>query len=415
MVHPFLQSTAQRLLFRIMLYQALINIYSIAIFLSSKFGNEKAKKWVNGRKNWRQNIEKLPKNSTLFHCASLGEFDQGAPVIEAWKKKFPNETILVSFFSPSGMEHHHKRGIQLDGVCYMPIDTRKNMRDFLNLVAPKRIFLIKYEFWPNLINEAFACKIPVFSLATLLRPNQLYFKWYGTFFRKSIRKVTHFFTQNSETNALLTSIDCNQFTLVGDPRFDTVIARKAQRIPDDKMVNFIANKSAIILGSAWEKEAEILASCLDHFDNDKIIIAPHEINSNSIGRLKKLFPQALCYTDQALDSKKQILILDTIGQLANAYAHGDVAFVGGGYHGSLHNILEPAVYGLPICFGPKHSKFPEASQFLKNEFAREIISGEDLVIFINEMRNQRDCVSSKILAFVEQEQGATKRILAYFP
>ena len=397
-----------------MFYQALIYIYYYAIFLSSKFGNEKAKKWIDGRKNWRQKIEKLPKNSTLFHCASLGEFDQAAPVIQAWRKKFPNEKILVSFFSPSGMEHHHKRALQLDGVCYLPIDTQSNMRDFLKLLAPQRIFLIKYEFWPQLIKEASSLNIPIFSLATLLRSNQLYFKWYGTFFRKYLRKVTHFFTQNPETDALLKSIDCNQFTLVGDPRFDTVLARKAQRIPDEKLVNFLKYRRAVILGSAWEKETEILASCLEKLRHETIIIAPHEVNAISISRLKRQFPDAICYSEEDLDSNKNMLILDTIGQLANAYAHGSLAFVGGGYHGSLHNILEPAVYGLPICFGPKHSKFPEAATFLDHNFAREIENGDDLLNFIHEMKNQNQQVSSSIQTFVEQQQGATEKIIAYF-
>jgi len=397
-----------------MFYQALIYVFNFAIFLSSKFGNEKAKKWIDGRKNWRQNIEKLPKNSTLFHCASLGEFDQAVPVIQAWRKKFPNEKILVSFFSPSGMEHYHKRGIQLDGVCYLPIDTRRNMQDFLELAAPLRIFLIKYEFWPNFIKEASSRNIPVFSLATLLRPHQLYFKWYGTFFRKSIRKVTHFFTQNEETNTLLKSIDCHQFTLVGDTRFDTVIARKAQRIPDEKLVNFLNNRRAVILGSAWEKETEILASCLEKLQHETIIIAPHQVNTTSIARLKRQFPDAICYSEENLDPRKNVLILDTIGQLANAYAHGSLAFVGGGYHGSLHNILEPAVYGLPICFGPKHSKFPEAATFLDHNFAKEIETGEDLLNFINEMKNQSDDISAGIQSFIAQQQGATEKILAFF-
>lgn len=193
-----------------------------------------------------------------------------------------------------------------------------------------------------------------------------------------------------------------------------VISRKSQRIPDEKLANFLKNRRALILGSAWEKETEILASCLEKLQHETIIIAPHQVNTTSISRLKRQFPDAICYSEENLDSRKNVLILDTIGQLANAYAHGSLAFVGGGYHGSLHNILEPAVYGLPICFGPKHLKFPEASTFLDHNFAREIKTGEDLVNFINEMKNQSEDVSSGIQTFIEQRVGATEKILAFF-
>ncbi|MBM3160070.1 MAG: hypothetical protein FJZ66_01950 [Bacteroidetes bacterium] len=397
-----------------MLYEILLRLFYLNVTLVANLGNQKAKKWLNGRKNWRSGINFLPKNATIFHCASLGEFDQAAPVIQAWRKRFPNHAIVVSFFSPSGMEHYQKRQIPIDGVCYLPLDTRKNMKDFLKTLAPQRIFLMKYEFWPNLIREASESKIPIFSLATSLRANQFYFKWYGSFWGNPLPKISHFFTQNIETNALLNSINCHNVTCVGDTRFDSVLARRALRVPEQKLTNYMSNKRAIILGSAWEKEADILASCVNKLTQETIVIAPHEVNTASISRLKRLFPNAICYTEENLDPAKNILILDTVGQLSNVYAYGFIAFVGGGFHGSLHNILEPAVYGLPVCFGPKHSKFPEAKLFLNKKFAREIASGDDFIRFIDDIKKDANSVSLEIQSYVESQQGATERILKYF-
>jgi 3-deoxy-D-manno-octulosonic-acid transferase len=397
-----------------MIYTLFLWFYQVVIILAAKFGNIKAQKWLKGRSQWRKQLPNLPKNATLFHCASLGEFDQAVPVIQAWKQNFPDDLVVISFYSPSGMEHFHKRGVKIDDACYLPLDTERNMEEFISILAPQRIFLVKYEFWPNLIRQAKAKEIPIFSISTLLRSNQLYFKWYGVFFRNEMKKITHFFAQNQATEELLKSISCSQVSVVGDTRYDTVLARKRKNIGDKKIEDFMLNRQAIILGSSWEREEEILSQAIHKLEKETFIIAPHEVTEATVKRLKKLFPQAVCYTDNEIDTSKNILILDTIGQLANAYAHGWVAFIGGGFHGSLHNILEPAVYGLPVCFGPKHTKFPEASVFLKNGFSREIQTAEDLVDFINEMKNERQKKRENIESSIQGEQGAAEKILKYF-
>jgi 3-deoxy-D-manno-octulosonic-acid transferase len=229
-----------------------------------------------------------------------------------------------------------------------------------------------------------------------------------------MRKIARFFTQNEETNELLKGIGCDHVLCVGDTRYDMVLSRKSTRISDVKLDNFMKGRRAIILGSSWEKEELILKTSLKFLRNETIIIAPHEVTELSIGRIKKLFPEAICYTEGNLDSSKNILILDTIGQLANAYAHGFMAFIGGGFHGGLHNILEPAVYGLPVCFGPKHTKFPEAKAFITHGFSQEIHSAEDLINFINSTKSNQDKKQEEISAYVQRQQGAALKIVNQF-
>ncbi len=378
--------------------------------------NPKAKAWYDGRKNLTSIVSSAPKNAFWFHCASLGEFDQGLPLMNALKEKYPNTEVVVSFFSPSGKEHYQKRkNHPVDFSCYLPIDSKSNVRAFVNELSPKSCFIIKYEFWPNLLAVLHEKKVPIYSVATLLRPNQIYFQWYGSWFRKHLNLVNHFFVQNSETEQLLKAIGIVNISIVGDLRFDTVVQRKNQISPQNDIIEaFLQGQKAIIFGSSWREEEEILLAFKPHLNGCKIILAPHNVDEKNCERLMKQFENSAArYTKfKAGDSSKPILILDTIGHLASAYAYGELALIGGGFRGQLHNILEPSVYGLPVLFGPKHEKFPEAKQFIEAGIGFEIQNVNTFLSVIEGLR-QKDKLNFKIDTFLASNIGATKRVVSH--
>ncbi|MBM3186748.1 MAG: 3-deoxy-D-manno-octulosonic acid transferase, partial [Bacteroidetes bacterium] len=313
---------------------------------------------LEGRKNWKSAIEEIPKDKPIiwFHCASLGEFDQGLPNMNLIKAKNPSLQIVVTFFSPSGYLHYQKRKNPVDFAFYLPFDTRSNAKEFLSLLNPRIGFFVKYEFWPNILNEAKNKGIPIFSVATILRSNQIYFKWYGGLFRNALKRVDYFFVQNEETTELLNQIGIHNHEIIGDTRFDRVLENKMlfekskSNVEFDIFDRFLGKDKAIIFGSSWSPEEQILISFLSENKTQKVILAPHNVSETNIKSLHlKLEKKAVRFTSFADDySNQQVLILDTIGHLSTAYSFGKVAFVGGGFSGSLHNILEPAVFGLPV-------------------------------------------------------------------
>jgi len=396
-------------------YSAGIQLF-IAILHIASFFNSKIKEGIHGRKNWKSKVQALSKNKKIiwFHCASLGEFDQGLPVMNQLKKNNPDCFLVVTFFSPSGMQHCHKRQHSVDEFLYLPFDTVSNARFFLEQLNPAIAVFVKYEFWPNFIHETAKRKIPLVSISTLLREKQIYFHWYGTFFAKTLQKFTLFCVQNERTQELLKSIGIESIQVVGDTRFDRVAENKQLFLAKlntssacDFAVfeQFLKGEKAIILGSSWPQEENILKEALVLLGNQKIIIAPHSISESHIRDLESIFAGKAIRFTQFKDFKgEQILFLDTIGHLASAYYFGKMAFVGGGFSGSLHNILEPAIFGLPICFGPKHAKFPEATDFLQRGFAKEIRNASDLITFVKEIDSMN---KQTILDFMTEAQGAT--------
>lgn len=401
------------------------SIYTLGIYLYGlgirvfSFFNPKAKDWISGRKNWKAEIQKLPKSTSIiwFHCASLGEFDQGLPLMWELKKKFPSSFILVSFFSPSGMKYFQKRNHCVDKAIYLPLDTPQNAKLFIQLVQPKLAVFVKYEFWANYIFELKSHQIKLISIATILRSEQPFFKWYGGFFRKVLRSFDFFYVQNNETITLLESIGINNAKNVGDTRFDNVIANKIRFEESEKteadfvFQRYLENGKAIIFGSSWEKEEKILKESLAHLTEEKIIIAPHNVSESNCQRLQQFLGKtAIRFTQFEHYSNESILILDTIGHLSSAYHYGKVAFIGGGFSGQLHNILEPAVFGLPVFFGPKHSKFPEASIFIEEGFAFHIETTTEFkerLIFVSE---NLEILSQKSIDFINKQKGAAARI-----
>ncbi len=389
------------------MYYLLITLFSVV--------NKKAKLFIEGRRNSWEKLKKIDNSNIIwFHCASLGEFDQGIPVMNLIKNTQPDVKILVTFFSPSGMENYHKRKHTADYVFYLPIDTVSNAKMFLEIVKPKSIYIVKYEFWLNYIFEAKKRNIPLYSISCILRKNQHFFKSHGSIFRKGLSCFNQFFVQNEETKNLLNSIHIENVLITGDTRYDKVIENKENLEKDVTIDLFLQGEKAIILGSSWPIEEKLFHEAFtDGKIKNKIIIAPHDISEKHLKQIEQLFQQQIIrYSKFENYKNQQILLIDSIGKLANAYQYGNFAFVGGGFTGSLHNTLEPVVFGLPVVFGPKHSKFPEAEFFIKEGIAKNITHKDELITAIQYFENNKDFVINTCEKIINQSKGASQKIIS---
>ncbi|MBP6334270.1 MAG: 3-deoxy-D-manno-octulosonic acid transferase [Bacteroidia bacterium] len=361
------------------LYSSGLYLYYAFIQLGAWFGSKKASLWITGRKNWREQLESQLKNRQgkvyWFHCSSLGEFEQGRPLIEAIKKEYPDCYILLSFFSPSGYEVRKNYPLA-DYICYLPIDSPSNASRFINLVKPTKVFFIKYDYWYYYLKALKENKIPVYVVSGIFRKSQHFFKWYGSFFRKMLRYVSHFFVQDQDSIELLKSIGIKSYTLSGDTRFDRVLENSKDTKKDLLLEEFSKDASVLICGSTWSADENIILRLSGSLPllSFKIIIAPHEIDIEKINNLLKRIREKYNQNEVRLYSQSnteeiknaQILVLDTMGHLSSAYKYGDIAYVGGGFGKGIHNTLEPAAHGLPVIFGPKHEKFREASALIQS-------------------------------------------------
>lgn len=374
----------------------------------------KAKAWTDGRQHWQEKLRGvLPEDRAVlwFHCASLGEFDQGMPLMKELKEKDPSLFLLVSFFSPSGMEHYQKREPIVDAACYLPIDTRANAKAFIDLVRPVKAVFVKYEFWPNFLYELGRQHIETIAVSAIFRPKQIYFRWYGSFFRNALKQLQHFYVQNTESGQLLSSIGIDQHSIIGDLRYKRVLQAKelAMQTSNELIASFTQGQPTLILGSSWPKEEGIVRDVLPNLGTIKLIIAPHDVSESHITAIQADFPDALHYTqleaerDATMLAHAQILIIDCIGQLSAAYRYGTIAFIGGGFTGNLHNILEPAVYGLPLLFGPKHAKFPEADLFLQKGYALEVNNRSDFSQSFHSLLEKADVLRVEMEVFVREQ------------
>ncbi len=401
-----------------LLYNIVIQLYGSILKISSIF-NPKAKFWIEGRKDF---FLKLPiirsQNVYWFHCASLGEFDQALPLMNLLKEEDPTIYILVTFFSPSGYLHYQKREHKADYVCYLPLDTPSNSRRFIAHFQPKKAFFVKYEFWANYIFEAKNNNCKLYSISSIFRKDHRFFKKNGSFFRSILFQFEHLFIQNEESAVLLNSIGINNYTITGDSRFDRVIENKKNVKPNGIIQIFLKEKKAFIIGSSWPKDEEIILPLINSsFLKNKFIIAPHDIDQNHIDQIIKQITIPYVLYSELENGKKyneeRVLILNTIGNLANAYSYGDFAYVGGGFSGSLHNILEPAVFGLPVIFGPKHSRFPEGEMFIKNGIGFSVKDEIELKLSIDKINSQKELLKERTTAFVESQKGASIKIINY--
>lgn len=394
-----------------------ILIYSFIIRLLSFF-NPKAKLWYEGRKNLNYKELEDFKKCILVQCSSLGEYEQGRPLLNALKEQYPHKKIVLSFFSPSGYESKKDLSI-VDKVIYLPIDTPRKTRKFVNALEPEIAFFIKYDFWPNLYNSLKTKDCKIYLISTIFRPNQAFFKWYGRWYKKTLKLVDHFFVQNETSKTLLSSIGLTNTSITGDTRFDQVLNIKSEKF-DNEIINAFVKKSnkIVIAGSTWLPDEKLILKCLKEFPDWKWIIAPHETNKAHINELTQLFKNVnhKLYTDQntSIDHHTQVLIIDTIGILKHLYRYGQIAYIGGGFGKAIHNTLEPAVYGIPILFGPKHHKFQEAQDLLTENIGFEI--DEDRIIStFKKVKNIdiRENIKRVSDSYIEKQKGAITKIMNY--
>ncbi|MBU2018077.1 MAG: 3-deoxy-D-manno-octulosonic acid transferase [Bacteroidetes bacterium] len=395
------------------LYTFGVLLYSRTIWLAG-FWNKKAFEWWHGRKKepWKD-FDFTQGDWVWFHCASLGEFDQGIPLMESMKKKDVDLKIIVTFFSPSGMQHYKKRNAPVDFACYIPIDTKQKAKRFISKIQPKKVLFIKYEFWHNHIAFCAGKGIPVYSVCSIFRKNQVFFKFYGAFFRKTLKNIQYFFVQNAKSQSLLQSIGINKVKVVGDLRFDRVIANAKKANAHEHLLEFCSSTPVFIIGSSWPEDEAVLLPFINQLRTFKVIIAPHDISEKHIRQIEeKLERSAVRFTQfSSSNNKGEILILDTIGHLMNAYSISSVAYVGGGFKGSLHNILEPIAFRVPVLFGPKHTKFPEADLFKDSGIGFEIKTLEDLKISFENAITHGEEIKQKIDVFLLSQENVAEQIL----
>lgn len=399
-----------------MLYATGIRGMYALMWCASLF-NKKAAKWIKGRRTPLQSYE-VPGDRPVawFHCASLGEFDQGLPVMKAYKERFPEAFIVVTFFSPSGMEFYHKRDHCVDVACYMPLDTKANARAFMQHFRPVHVFFVKYEFWHNHLLAARKAGAKVYGVSSLFRPTHRFFKWYGGFFRKSLRLFDRFFAQDERSATLLQQIGITNVTVTGDTRYDRMVAVRDRNEANPVLESFINGEPTLIVGSSWPVDEELLqTSLLELLPEMKIIIAPHDISQPHVEAISARFAgKAIRYTEYA-PSGNRMLILDTIGQLTSAYRYASVAYVGGGFTGKLHNILEPGAFGIPVVFGPKYDRFPEAQLFLEREVAAVVTNSGQLKAIVDELCGRRTLIAAELNRLFAQNAGAAAKVVRELP
>lgn len=402
------------------LYQLGINLAAFLLPVS-RFFSPKMKLFVDGRKQSFAILEnQIDKNQEYiwFHVASLGEYEQGLPVMEEIKAKYPEYKLLLTFFSPSGFEIRKNNKIA-DCTIYLPLDTKQNVKKFLDIVQPKMVFFIKYEFWPNYLFELKNRNIPTYLISGIFRKNQLFFKWYGGFYRKALQSFNHFFVQNDASAQLLKSIDFNNATVNGDTRFDRVaqIVERAQ--PLDFIAEFKNNTTTIVIGSSWIDDETIYLLYLNNSKDIKFIIAPHNIKEEEITRLiSKIDKKTVRFSNYKTEYLKDadVFIIDTIGILTQIYAYADIAYVGGAFKTGLHNILEPATYGTPVVIGPKYSKFQEAKDLVALGSCLVVNNTEELSATFNRLIEDvayRNELGTKNREFVLKNKNATKIVMEF--
>lgn len=397
------------------LYNIFIHIYILALNLISPF-NKKVKTMLKGEKECFDRLQNLNSEDKVawFHCASLGEFEQGRPLIEEVKKQFPEYKILLSFYSPSGYESKKDYALA-DYVVYLPNDTKSNAKKFVKKVNPDLIFFIKYEFWYNYISALKGRRL--FQVSLILRQNQYFFSWYGKWFAKQLKNFEHFFVQNQQTVNLLNKIGYKNVTISGDTRFDRVmtIANNAKSFTEiEKFCE--GNQKIILAGSSWLADEKIIQQAVKNLDI-KLIIAPHVVGENHINEIQQLFPEAILYSELANNDKKSnILIINCIGILSNLYQYCDIAYIGGGFGVGIHNTLEAATFGKPICFGTNYHKFQEAIDLINLKAAYSISNQEELKQVLETLLNNEKIYKQSAEAskdYVKTKIGACKKIIEH--
>jgi 3-deoxy-D-manno-octulosonic-acid transferase len=400
----------------LVLYDLGVRLYFFVIYLAALF-NEKARLWVTGRQH--QGVKNC-NSSIWFHFASLGEFEQGRPVLEQMRNLYPEKEIIITFFSPSGYEIRKNTPLAKH-VYYLPLDTAKNARVFISTINPEMAIFTKYEYWYHFYKELKDREVPLYIISGIFRPGQIFFKWYGGLHRKILSFVSHFFVQDERSQQLLQHINIKNVTLSGDTRFDRVWANSQQPKPLPVIDKFKSGQKIFIAGSTWPQDEQLLPTLINSYPNWKFIIAPHEVGEEKINNLTNLLSanSTVRYSQLGIDSttiNAQTLIIDNIGMLSSLYQYGDIAYIGGGFGAGIHNTLEAAAFGLPVIFGPNYSKFKEARDLINlnagftinDETGLEQITGK-LINDFSFYATAHDVIKK----YVAQHTGATNTILDF--
>ncbi|MGZ3755296.1 MAG: 3-deoxy-D-manno-octulosonic acid transferase [Mucilaginibacter sp.] len=406
----------------LLLYNAGIRLYFLAIYPVSLF-NKKAKQWISGRKQ-QHFIKSGP--SAWFHFASLGEFEQGRPVLEQMRMLRPELKIVVTFFSPSGYEIRKNTPLA-DHVYYLPLDTAKNARRFIDTIQPVVAIFTKYEYWYHFYKELNNKEIPLYIISGIFRPGQVFFKWHGGLHRRMLSFVTHFFVQDDRSKQLLQSIGITNSSISGDTRFDRVWANAQQPKALPLIAQFKGDRPLFVAGSTWPPDEQLLSDLIKANPNWKFIIAPHEIGEDKISKLADILASfstvkyseiinntKLIANKPELNTNYQCLIIDNIGMLSSLYQYGNIAYIGGGFGAGIHNTLEAAAFGLPVIFGPNYDKFKEAKDLINLGAGFTISNAGDLETIAGKLMNNepfRSSAGQTAGKYVAEHTGATSTIV----
>ncbi|MCD6012009.1 MAG: 3-deoxy-D-manno-octulosonic acid transferase [Flavipsychrobacter sp.] len=404
------------------LYNFFLFLYQLAIKAYSVF-NAKAQKWVDGRKGWEQHIAatlKQGEKRIWFHCSSVGEYEQAKPLIEVMKAEFPAYKIIVTFFSPSGYEAC-KDSKLLDYVFYLPHDNNNNAERFVSLVAPSMALFVKYEFWYHYLQALKTRQVPTMLVSGAFRSEQPFFKWYGSLFRKMLQNFTWFFVQDDESKKMLNKIGIESNVIIsGDTRYDRVATIANNLSPIPAIEEFQGNHKILIAGSTWPGDEEVLKECLELLPDDwKLVLVPHEIDDAHIKKIQQLFDnKPILFTDLKDGNTgydKKVLIVNTMGMLSRMYSYGEIAFIGGGFQkGGIHNILEPAVFGLPVLFGPIYEKFVEAKELVAHQYVfpvNDAAEAKEKLKKLIEDVDYRQSLHNSLKKFMQEHIGASGKVV----
>ena len=399
----------------LLIYNIALQLYFLAICAAALF-NKKAKLWVNGRKH--QNYIKY-EQSIWFHFASLGEFEQGRPVLEKMREMYPKKEIVITFFSPSGFEIRKNTPLA-DAVYYLPLDTAANARKFISAINPAVVIFTKYEYWYHFYNELYKRDVPLYVISGIFRPKQIFFKWYGGLHRKILSFVTWFFVQDEGSTALLKGLGIERVSVSGDTRFDRVWANAQQPKELKKINDFKNGHKVFIAGSTWPNDENLVVALVRDYTGWKFIFAPHEISEEKIDKLISLLPlqSVVRYSQLATDhlplTNYQTLIIDNIGMLSSLYQYGNLAYIGGGFGVGIHNTLEAAAFGIPVIFGPNYSRFKEANELVALQAGYSINNEAELkstVAYLLEDQERYKTICQKAATYVQEHTGATAAIV----
>jgi 3-deoxy-D-manno-octulosonic-acid transferase len=405
----------------VVIYDLGIRFYYLAVLFASLF-NRKARQWTKGRQGVLMRMENDIQDVgriVWFHASSLGEFEQGRPIIEALRKNNPECKILLTFFSPSGYEIR-KNYAGADFIYYLPLDTRQNAKRFLQIVNPELVVFIKYEFWFHFLTQVKKKKAKLILISAIFRSEQTFFRWYGKWYKNILKNFDHIFVQDENSFDLMSGIDMEHVRIAGDTRFDRVTQIAAEVKNNNLVERFVADRFTYVFGSTWEKDEDIIVEFINSCKMDVCsIIAPHEIDPVRIKNLAaRLQKQVILYSEAETVnlSEARVIIIDNIGMLATLYRYGQVAYIGGGFGKGIHNILEAAVYGVPVIFGPRHRKFREAVDLVREGGAFIIHSFSEAKEILDGLREKKEMwqnASEITRNFIRKNTGATETILNY--